>query len=396
MLRFFARSISLVSLAVALLTACTRHTLIDVAMSSAYRPVRSPMRLGRYLVLAGDTHCHVQPPDSPHHVDRLLPETVALAHEEGLDFVVLTPHVPARFFANPVKRASFVRAHAELRAAVSEAEQDAKGLVLIPGLEYTDYEYGHVTVAFGDLDEVLAAVPLEVGAAHPEVFFEQWVARGGVLVINHPLLTPIASVFSVARNDLSWRPFTVPGPYPAEIEAVTRLAHGIEVYNLGVSHMRDGLLLGDRERTVKTASFLVDREARRHGRRIAFIGGTDSHTHHLRATTYVLAEAKTERAIRDAIVGGRTCVRAPEACSFEGRDARGVWGPIGGALVGTAVELRASGATIEIIKNGVIQAHPGDGEIVRVDVEPTTCTTLRARVGEGLSAPIYVNCLHLD
>src|SRR5215813_7486463 len=78
------------------------HYAVDAVMSSAYRPPK-PTELARadkapYLVLGGDFHCHVTPPDDPGHVSRTLAETVALAKKEGVDFVVLTPHVPARFY----------------------------------------------------------------------------------------------------------------------------------------------------------------------------------------------------------------------------------------------------------------------------------------------------------
>ena len=39
-------------------------------------------------------------------------------------------------------------------------------------VEYTDYQFGHVGVAFADLDAVLADVSTEEATAHPERFFE--------------------------------------------------------------------------------------------------------------------------------------------------------------------------------------------------------------------------------
>ncbi|MBF5066380.1 hypothetical protein G6O45_24460, partial [Salmonella enterica subsp. enterica serovar Istanbul] len=63
-------------------------------------------------------------------------------------------------------------------------------LVVIPGFEYTDYRYGHVGASFADPSEVLAGLSAEEAQANPERFFEMWVARGGILTVNHPVNRP--------------------------------------------------------------------------------------------------------------------------------------------------------------------------------------------------------------
>src|SRR5687768_13805790 len=78
-----------------------KHGAVDFAMTSAYRS--PPLRLigeseQSLELLAGDFHCHVSPPDGPSHVARGLQATIDLANRERLDFVVLTPHVRARFY----------------------------------------------------------------------------------------------------------------------------------------------------------------------------------------------------------------------------------------------------------------------------------------------------------
>lgn len=387
-----------------LLAGCSQHTLVDAAMASAYRPPAGPKKHGDYLLLAGDLHCHVLPPDPPGHVDRELDETVALAKEEGLDFVLLTPHVRARFFADPERRARFVASQRELAADL--AKQNLGELLVMRGIEYTDFDNGHLTMGFADPEAVLDAVPLETARAHPEAFVEAWLAQGGVVAINHPVLTPLPNFpLRAARGDLSWRPFEKRGPFPPEIEVATRRAQGIEVFNLAVTHMRDGLLLGDSERSLRHASYLLARRARLDGRRITAVGGTDSHTHHLRAATWVLASARTPAAIRDAIVAGRTCVRSPEACSFEarevggGREAReahevggGAWQSAGASLHSARIELRATAAEATLLQDGVVTARLEKGQIARVEVDPARCTVFYARVGEGVSSPIYAGC----
>ena len=74
------------------------------------------------------------------------------------------------------------------------------------------------------------------------------------------------------------------------------------------------------------------------------VGGTDSHSFHLRPMTFVLAERRSPDAIRDAVRAGRTCVVQPGACTFEVRTEGGAFAPVGSSLEGrTRVEARASG-----------------------------------------------------
>jgi hypothetical protein len=396
--RLLAAASSLVT-ASSLLTGCTQSDAIDFAMSSAYRSTRPSaevravaQRHGQQL-LGGDMHCHVLPPDAEWHVKRTLPETIALAHTEGLDFVVLTPHVRARFFMDPVLRESTRAANAMLRANV--AASDRGSLIVIPGMEYTDGDYGHVGVAFGDLDRTLDEVPLDTAREHPGLFFERYVASGGTLVINHPLVLPMDSPFSFTKNDLSWRGFTNPERgLPPEIATIDLLAQGVEIYNLSVTHLRDNFLLGDPDRSFRLAAYTTMAAARSRHRRLAPVGGSDSHSDHLRATTWVLATERSERGVHDAIVHGRTCVKSPEACSLEVRDVTSpTWIGVGGTLHGASrIQARAEGAEMSLYKGGELVARAPAGTVAEVTLERDRCAVLWARVGEGISAPIYANC----
>lgn len=392
------------------LSGCARpasQVLVDATMLSAHRPTfgaytrplpgirNAAGEAPRYEILSGDTHCHVSPPDQPPHVTRGVAETVELARDEGLDFVVLTPHVGARFFQDEAERAYVVRDLARLTREVREAKPGKT--IFVTGIEYTDHAFGHVGVAFADIERVLSAVPTRAAVKNPERFFEEVVAQGGVLMINHPLVTPLDSIIPMARADLSWRPFLGSGPFPPEIVAVNRLALGLEAYNLTATHLRDRYLLGDTELTLRATLRRIDDEIVSQKRRIVPVGGSDSHSGHLRAMMFVLSEGRTEGAIRDALVAGRLCVRDPAACSFEARADGGPWVTVGGSLAGTrSLEVRAHGEDIELIVNGAVsEALPKTGS-ARIEVDPSRCSVLRVRVGAGFSAPIYANCPFAD
>jgi predicted metal-dependent phosphoesterase TrpH len=390
-----------VALASAATASCSHayreHLAVDAVMTSAYRPpplngpAAATLEHPRYDLLAGDLHCHVLPPDDPSHVSRDLDDTVELAQSEGLDFVVLTPHVWSRFFQDETLRTQVVGFERGMRAQI--ARKNAGDIILVPGFEYTDHEYGHAGMMFGSVERVLGEVSIDDARAHPERFFERWSALGGLLVVNHPLVTPLDSSLSIARADLSWRPFTTTGPFPAEIAAIDRLAFGFEVYNLTTTHMRDRYLQGDTDRTLRETLRRLDDEIPKRARRMTPVGGSDSHSHHLRPTTYVLSSARTAEGIRDGIAAGRVCVRSPEACSLEVRAMGGAWIGVGESLRdASAIEVRARGRDIEIVRNGDVVATPESGAIVRVAVERSRCSVVRARVGKGFSAPIYVNC----
>ncbi len=389
-----------VALALALAaTGCAQSidkTAIDFAMGSAYRApsgaaLRGAVPPSRYVLLAGDFHCHVGPPDSARHVSRDLHDTVELARRERLDFVVLTPHLRAHFYEDPERRGWALAAKAYLADRL--AREFTGGVLFVPGFEYTDSAYGHLGLSFGDLEAVLASLSPAEARARPERFFEAYVASGGLLTVNHPFLEPLPSPFSFTRYDLSWRPFTAPGALPPEIAAADRLARAFEAFNLNVSHLRDRILLGDDDESIAKTLGRLDREIVLRGRRMAPVGGSDSHSYYLRATTFVLAESRTTRGVRDAVIAGRTCVRNPRACSLQVRGDGGGWRPVGGAVrARETVAVRAAGETVRVLVDGRAVASPAPGEVAVVSVPAGRCSVVRALVDEGFSAPVYVNC----
>lgn len=371
-----------------LLLGCTKAELLDFAMRSAPRAAPGPKRVGEYDVLAGDLHTHVLPPDAPWHVTRDLPATLSLAKAEGLDFVVLTPHVSGRFYMRSHERDWVRETQAELRARI-EALPDA-GVMFVPGMEYTDHRYGHVGLAFADVETVLSEVtPFDP----PERFFQRWAAHGGISTINHPVVRGIPRApFMELRYDLGWRAlFEPPPPVPAEIAWITRHATTIETLNASISHLRDQFVIGDVERTLREGAHLVDHVARTQRRRVTPVGGSDSHGEWLRATTWVLARERSIAGVRDAIAHGRTCVRGPAGCTFTARIAGAREANVGGSLrsgAARSITLAAEGSDASYYVNGTRVA---EGARASVEV-PGTCVLVRAIVDGSWSAPIYVDC----
>ena len=371
----------------ALSTGCTANGLLDTAMNAAKEPIpHAGLRVGDRMVLAGDLHCHVLPPDSPSHVTRGLPETLVLAEEQHLDFVLLTPHVPARFFQDEDARDWVSETQTELRARIEALHPK---MLVIPGFEYTDHRYGHVGMGFADVKTVLAEVSAAESRAHPSLFMERWLAHGGTMVINHPLQGPIPkSVIDPLRWDLTWRGFG-PKRVPVDDVFITEHAQAVETFNAAITHLRDQYIIGDEERTLREASALVDREAKRQHRPIAQVGGSDSHGSWLRPTTYVLAKERSVSAIHDAIVEGRTCVRSPETCSLEIAGDDGVWHGLGERVTAEKhVKARLS-ARGQFVLDG---ARVAEGTAAELPVSPGHCSIVRAISGLSWSSGIYVNC----
>lgn len=368
---------------------------VDLAMIQAPRPPRgfhdSVSPPAPYLLLAGDLHCHVSPPDWPDHVARGLDDTIALARAEGLDFITVMPHVFSRFHTSAEQRADVIAKLTDLRARVN-ARGD-QGLLLDVGIEYVDPK-GHVGMVLGDVLGALEATPLALARSRPGALFEAFADRGGVLVAHHPVLTPIRSRLPLSSIDISWQPLTRIAPdYPPEIAAADARVEAFEAANLFVRAVRDRFLLGDTEDSTRRMMALLDQQIIARQRRLTPVGGTDSHSFHLRPMTFVLAEERSLSSVREAVRAGRTCVVAPGACTLEARVAgQTTFSPLGSALSGSVIEVRARGVEIAILRNGERAGAPRSGEVIRIEVPAGECSSIRALVDGGYSAPVYVNC----
>lgn len=379
-------------------TGCSKNALVTMAINgSPHATAHRAMHVGDRTILGGDMHCHVLPPDASYHVSRELPETLELAKDESLDFVVLTPHVPPRFFMDDELRRWVLETQQRMRARITEL---SPSMIVVPGFEYTDHRYGHVGAAFADPTEVLEGLSAEDARASPERFFEMWLARGGILTINHPVARPLRDApFRELASDLSWRAFRGL-PVPAEVEWITTHAQTLETFNTTVTELRDLFIVGEEDRSLREASHLADRIARTQHRRLAAVGGSDSHGSWLRATTFVLAKERTLEGVRKAIAQARTCVRGPESCTLEVRPHGGdlAWLGVGDALTTTEkegsipFEGRANGGDAMFVVDGAIVASAHAGEVATFQVPVDRCAIVRAIVGRSWSSGIYLNC----
>ncbi len=375
--------------------ATMEQAAVDLAMVEAPRPPPgwrgSVVPPAPWLLLAGDLHCHINPPDWSDHVARHLPETIQLARDEQLDFISLVPHVFSNLYEDREAPLRLAAALADLQARVDARPPD--DLILDVGIEYVD-PTGHFGMVFGDVRAALLAAPFDVDQAHPGAFIDVFADRGGLLVVNHPLLTPIRAPVPLASLDISWQPFTGRPPFQPAIAIVDARAEGFEAANLFVREVRDRFLLGDSDDSTRRVIERLDREILPRRRRMTPVGGSDSHSFHLRPMTFVLAERRSREAIRDAIRAGRTCVLQPASCTFEVRpEGSEAFSPVGSSVEAVSrVEARASGEAVAIYRNGERVAAPASGEVVSIDVPPGQCSVLRATVDGGYSAPVYVNC----
>lgn len=100
------------------------YAAIDARMIAAYRPAaRASTKTAAlpYVLLAGDLHCHVSPPDDRDHVSRDLAQTLALARSEALDFIVLTPHIWTPYLKAPGYRERILAGHRWLTKELSRS-----------------------------------------------------------------------------------------------------------------------------------------------------------------------------------------------------------------------------------------------------------------------------------
>ena len=148
--------------------------------------------------LAGDLHMHVSPPDGTRDVDLSAAEIADRAREQGMAFVVLTPHLWSTVWSQKPRRRQYLRRWATL-VETARAEQERTGVTLIIGVEYGVAGYGHFSVSGLDLGAIGGAADLLLAAR----------VAGAFIIVNHPYAVPtrIAGI-PESRMNLSFRRWT--------------------------------------------------------------------------------------------------------------------------------------------------------------------------------------------
>lgn len=323
--------------------------------------------------IPGDLHMHVAPIDAGDGQRMTVTDLVQRGLAAGLEFVIATPHVHPSTLADPARRRRWTTAW----TAMAAEARGLRGFTVIPGAEYTVHGHGHFGVSGVDL----AALPARdfLGAADRADAF---------VVVNHPFAVPtkIPGV-RISYYDLSYRPWS--GTDAAGTDE-SPLLDGVEVWNqpLGLANLirRPGGQTGE-ERAFAAADAL----ARREGRPVAAVGGSDSHDQHMAVTTWVLAAAATEQAILAALRAGATCVGATDAGTMVAHgdaDPAGRWARIGEIVAANdAVELKWSGVA-RLFVDGIDRGEHDGGFVHR---GAAGRHTYRIEVGASRCGFVYAN-----
>lgn len=377
-----------------------RSLLSALSVEAAYkpRPHAKVQMQGVLKLWAGDMNFHIAPPDDPRKVERSLKESVDLLNKSGLDFVFVTPQIPARFWESADQFERIKRDWPTLQATLSSLS--AKGPLMMVGAEYVDEKNGSATIVGVDIPKVLNEVSRDDLKANPTTFVNLMWMRGGLVFLNTPLATPVKapidSVNHYSSVDRSWKPLTKPSAgYPKDILALHGLYDGLEAYSVPLSVWRDQYALDDPTASVAAVMGRLDLEIISKKRRIVPVGGSDSRDSLVRPTVYIAAPERTPEALRAGLSHGRVCVRSPTACSVRVfADDQPVAVGVGDHIVAKMhVDIRWDGGEGELFRNaqslGTFDGHTN---------QPTgsnECQIYRLVVDGGYSAPFFVNCPHL-
>jgi hypothetical protein len=320
--------------------------------------------------IPGDLHLHVAPLDAREGVTWSPAEIAPVARREGLEFVILTPHLWSGTWRDPARRARWQRSW----EAMAQAARARDEVTLIPGVEYGIRGVGH----FG----VSGVEPRDLAGGD---FLAAASAAGAFVVVNHPFAVPTKIPgIPASERDLSFRPWSHgSGRAPAALG-------GVEVWNvpLGLANLlsRPGGQTGEAR-----AFAAADALARAERRPVTVVGGTDSHRPFVQPTTWVLARDAREPTVLAALRAGATCVGGPEAGTLEARgdaDPPDRWARVGeGVRAAARVELRWLGRG-RLFVDGIDRGLH-DGAYRHTGV--TGVHTYRIEVGDSRCGFVYAN-----
>ncbi len=396
--RFFVRAALTVGLSGLVLLAACQSFLNYLSLEAAFKPppANKVALQGTLRLWAGDMGFRISPPDDPKDVRRDMRDSLELLSKSGLDFVYITPRIRARFYENSEEfervRGSWLMVQQTL-SSLAEPHP-----LMLLGAQYYDERAGSVAILGVDIPKILSEVSRDELKSSPTAFMNLVSLRGGIIILNQPLATPLPvpvdTSLRFASRDHSWRPLTRPGvEYPKDIVAANNLYDGMEAYSLPVSVWRDQYVLENPTQSLFDVEARVTQESLRKQRRLIATGGGDSRGKVIRATMFVAAPERTPDSIRRSILHGRVCVRSPTPCGVRVyADDRGgeVFGVGDGLAAERTVSFRWGDDTGDLYRNGV-KIGSFDGNTVQV-ASRGECHIYQLYLNNGFSGPIYVNC----
>lgn len=371
--------------------------LSKLSLRAAYKPKshKTVQMQGVYRLWAGDMNFHISPPDDPRKIRRTLKESVDLVNASELDFVFVTPQIPARFWESTDQFERIKRDWPTLQATLSSLSD--KGPLMMVGAEYVDEKNGSATIIGVDIPKVLNDISHDELRANPTAFVNLLWMKGAMVFLNTPLATPLKAPVdshqSYSSLDRSWKPLTKPSAgFPKDILALHNIYDGMEAYSVPLSVWRDQYVLGDPVASVAAVMSRLDLEIIRKKRRLIPIGGTDSRGKLIRPTVYIAAPERTPEALRQGLAQGRVCVRSPVPCGLRVfADDQPVAAGVGDHIVANQhIDIRWEGGEGELFRNAESM-----GTFEGRTLQPTSrseCHIYRLVVDGGYSAPFFVNC----
>ncbi len=371
--------------------------LSALSVRAAYEPKshKSVQMQGTQRLWAGDMNFHISPPDDPKKVERSLKESVDLLGKSGLDFVFVTPQIPARFWESADQFERVRREWQSLQQTMSAMTE--KMPLMMVGAEYVDEKNGSATIVGVDIPKALNEVSRDDLRTNPTAFINLLWMRGALVYLNSPLATPLKAPVDSPQHfnsvDHSWKPMTKPSAgYPKDLLAINNLYDGMEAYSVPVSVWRDQYVQGDPVASLSAVMSRLDLEIIRKKRRLIPIGGSDSRDATIRPTIYIAAPDRTPEALRQGLANGRVCVRSPLPCGLRVfADDQPVAAGVGDHIVAQQhIDIRWEGGEGELFRNA-----ESVGTFEGRALQPTSrseCHIYRLVVDGGFSAPFYVNC----
>ncbi len=315
--------------------------------------------------IAGDLHMHVAPPGALRDVTMTIPQIAKQARKNGLEFVIVTPHLWERGWNGPRQRAKWQGLWHDM-AALARAQE---GVTMIPGVEYGESGVGHFGISGVEIDTLVG-----------DDFLAAVDAAGAFVVVNHPFAIALRDPdIPGSGADYSYKQWTGRNVAPRHDPI-----DGVEVWNHMLRWAR--LIQEKKEQQSYAAAAQLVHERRRP---IALVGGSDNHREWIEPTTWVYATDPSETTILAALHAGATCVRGIESVieAHGDEDPSDRWAAIGESAHGARVELRWSGKGRLFIDERDRGVHDGGF----LDEAASGLHTYRLEIGRSRCGFVYAN-----